>query len=79
MSMCEEKKENCCGQKENGCCEEKTKFDRINETLASVAKDYAAFWLGNKQAGVRVRKAMLVIKDLALDIRKEVLEIRNPK
>ena len=47
--------------------------DKINE----VKEDYEKGKGGNKAAGTRVRKAMQDIKNIAQDIRKEMLDSRD--
>lgn len=54
------------------------KFNNIREILNSVEGDADKFYnKGNKAAGTRLRKAMLEIKDLAHDVRKEVTDMKN--
>lgn len=54
------------------------KFNEIKEILNSVEGDADKFFnKGNKAAGTRLRKAMLQVKDLAHELRKEVTDIKN--
>ena len=48
------------------------KFDRIIEVVEATKEDVAKFESGNKTAGTRVRKAMLALKNLAHEIRKDI-------
>ncbi len=54
------------------------KFNEIKEILTSVEGDADKFFSkGNKAAGTRLRKAMLQVKDLAHEVRKEVTDLKN--
>jgi hypothetical protein len=54
------------------------KFNEIKEILSSVEGDADKFFnKGNKAAGTRLRKAMLQVKDLAHEVRKEVTDLKN--
>jgi hypothetical protein len=54
------------------------KFNEIKEILSSVEGDADKFFTkGNKAAGTRLRKAMLQVKDLAHEVRKEVTDLKN--
>jgi hypothetical protein len=54
------------------------KFNEIKEILTSVEGDADKFFnKGNKAAGTRLRKAMLQVKDLAHEVRKEVTDLKN--
>lgn len=56
------------------------KFEKIKELIAGIEADATKFYdAGNGAAGTRVRKAMLDLKALATDIRKEVTEKKNSK
>jgi hypothetical protein len=54
------------------------KFNEIKEILSSVEGDADKFFnKKNKAAGTRLRKAMLQVKDLAHEVRKEVTDLKN--
>lgn len=54
------------------------RFEQVKELVASLEGDFVKFYeKGNKAAGTRVRKGMQEMKNLAQDIRKEVLEAKN--
>ena len=54
------------------------KYTKIKEILAEADSDAEKFYSqGNKAAGTRLRKAMLELKNIAQDVRKEVLDMRN--
>jgi hypothetical protein len=48
-------------------------LDKLQGLVESCREDYNKAKGGNKAAGTRVRKAMQEIKNLAQDIRKEML------
>lgn len=50
------------------------KLAELNDTAQ---KEGAKFEAGNKSAGARLRKALLEIKNLAHEMRKEVSEKKN--
>jgi len=52
-------------------------YDQMIATLESARGDVEKAEDGNKAATSRVRKAMQEIKNLAQDIRKEMLELRD--
>jgi len=52
-------------------------YDQMIATLESARGDVEKAEEGNKAATSRVRKAMQEIKNLAQDIRKEMLELRD--
>ena len=52
-------------------------FDRMVATLEATRGDVEKAEEGNKAATSRVRKAMQDVKNLAQDIRKEMLELRD--
>ncbi|HBH25102.1 MAG TPA: histone H1 [Cytophagales bacterium] len=53
-------------------------FEQLENVVAEAKKDAEAFYgKGNKAAGTRLRKAMMDIKNLAGDIRKNVTDIKN--
>ena len=52
-------------------------FDKLCETIESTRGDVQKAEDGNKAATSRVRKSMQEIKNLAQDLRKEMLELRD--
>ena len=52
-------------------------YDKLVQTLQDAREDVQKAESGNKAACSRVRKAMQDIKNLAQDIRKEMLELRD--
>ncbi|MBL7795642.1 MAG: hypothetical protein JNJ90_03985 [Saprospiraceae bacterium] len=54
-------------------------FDSIKKTIADIEADVQKFDAGNNAAGGRVRKAMQDLKNLAQDLRKEVLDVKNSR
>lgn len=54
-------------------------FESIKQTVADVEADVKKFNEGNNAAGGRVRKAMQDLKNLAQDLRKEVLDTKNAR
>ncbi|MBK8967890.1 MAG: hypothetical protein R3D58_01105 [Saprospiraceae bacterium] len=54
-------------------------FETIKQTLAEVESDVEKFYAGNNAAGGRVRKAMQDLKNLAQDLRKDVLDVKNSR
>ena len=52
-------------------------YDQMIATLESARGDVEKAEEGNKAATSRVRKAMQEIKNLAQDVRKEMLELRD--
>ena len=53
------------------------KFDCIAEIVEAAKADVAKFEGGNKTAGTRIRKAMLQIKNLAHEIRKDISAMKS--
>jgi hypothetical protein len=53
------------------------KLDDLARLVESIREDYHKAKGGNKAAGTRVRKIMQDIKNLAQDIRQEMLETRD--
>jgi len=53
-------------------------YESLKSLVASVEDDLRKAAGGNKAAGTRVRKAMQEIKNVAQDIRAEMLEARKP-
>ncbi len=54
-------------------------FETIKQTIAEAEADVKKFAEGNNAAGARVRKAMQDLKNMAQELRKEVLEIKNSR
>jgi len=55
-------------------------YNKLIEILEEAKKDATkAYDKENVSAGIRVRKLMQEVKDLAQDIRKEIAEIRKNK
>lgn len=52
-------------------------FDKLVLTIEATKEDVAKAEAGNKAACARVRKSMQDLKNLAQDIRKEMLELRD--
>ncbi len=53
-------------------------YQALKELIAATEADAVKFYeKGYATAGTRLRKAMLQIKSLAQDIRKEVTEVKN--
>ena len=52
-------------------------YNKMIETLEATRTDVERAEEGNKAATSRVRKAMQEIKNLAQDVRKEMLELRD--
>jgi hypothetical protein len=52
-------------------------FNKLVQTLEAAREDVAKAESGNKTACSRVRKAMQDVKNIAQDIRKEMLELRD--
>jgi len=52
-------------------------LDKLQQLIESCREDYNKAKGGNKAAGTRVRKAMQDVKNVAQDIRKEMLETRD--
>ena len=50
--------------------------EQITEAVARFEEDNAKFQSGNKSAGVRARKALMEIKKIAGDARKELAAAR---
>jgi len=54
------------------------KFEELVKCVEGASKDAMRFYeKGNKAAGVRLRKSLLEIRQLAFDGRKEVTDITN--
>jgi hypothetical protein len=54
-------------------------FENIKKTIAEVEGDVNKFYGGNNAAGSRVRKAMQDLRNMAQDLRKDVLETKNSR
>lgn len=54
-------------------------FETIKHKVAEIESDVEKFYSGNNAAGGRVRKAMQDLKNLAQDLRKDVLETKNSR
>ena len=54
-----------------------TKLGELKELVDGACADYLKAHKGNKAASVRVRKTMGTAKDLALELRKEMLATRK--
>ena len=54
-----------------------TTFDELQNAINDCQSDVTKFIEGNNSAGTRVRKAMQIVKQLALDIRLEVQDQKN--
>ena len=52
-------------------------YEKLKRTVEEIADDVYKAVGGNKAAGTRVRKAMQDIKNIAQDVRKKILEIRE--
>ena len=52
-------------------------FDQLKRIVSEMDEDVAKAEGGNKAAGVRVRSAMQEVKNIAQQIRKEILEFRT--
>ncbi len=54
-------------------------FDALKRLIQEVEEDVAKAQGGNKAAGTRVRKKMQEIKSAAQEVRKKILEGREPE
>jgi len=54
-------------------------FETIKKTIAEAEAEVSKFYGGNNAAGGRVRKAMQDLKNLATELRKDVLETKNSR
>lgn len=52
-------------------------YEKLKDLVASIEEDVAKAQGGNKAAGTRVRGVMQDVKNVAQDIRKEILELRS--
>jgi hypothetical protein len=53
-------------------------FDKLVKLVEETREDLEKAETGNKSAAVRVRKQMQEIKNVAQDMRKEMLNIKGP-
>ena len=54
-----------------------TLYDKLQDVINDCQYDVTKFVAGNNSAGMRVRKAMQAVKQLAQDVRVEVQEQKN--
>lgn len=54
-------------------------FETIKQRVTEAEAEVSKFYDGNNAAGARVRKAMQELKDLATELRKDVLETKNSR
>lgn len=52
-------------------------YQKLKQLVADIEEDVAKAEGGNKAAGTRVRKAMQDIKNIAQDVRKKILGMRD--
>lgn len=52
-------------------------YEQLKQIIADVEEDIRKAEGGNKAAGTRVRKSMQDVKNVAQEIRKQVLELRG--
>ncbi len=52
-------------------------YERLKAIIAEAEEDIAKAEGGNKAAGTRARKSLQDVRNLAQDIRKEILELRD--
>lgn len=52
-------------------------YERLKAIIAEAEDDIAKAEGGNKAAGTRARKSLQDVRNLAQDIRKEILELRD--
>lgn len=52
-------------------------YQKLKQLVADIEEDVAKAEGGNKAAGTRVRKAMQDIKNIAQDVRKKILDMRD--
>ncbi|TVQ61074.1 MAG: histone H1 [Phycisphaerales bacterium] len=52
-------------------------YEKLKSIVAELEEDVRKAEGGNKAAGTRVRQAMQDVKNVAQDIRKQVLEMRG--
>jgi hypothetical protein len=54
-------------------------FESIKQRVAEAEAEVSKFYDGNNAAGARVRKAMQDLKNLATELRKDVLDTKNSR
>lgn len=55
-----------------------SRFEQVKELVDGLEGDFVKFYeKGNKAAGTRVRKGMQDLKNLAQEVRAEILEMRK--
>ena len=54
-------------------------FEALKRLIQEVEEDVAKATGGNKAAGTRVRKKMQDIRSAAQEVRKKILELREPE
>ncbi|MEO1583974.1 MAG: histone H1 [Planctomycetota bacterium] len=52
-------------------------YERLKAIIAEAEEDISKAEGGNKAAGTRARKSLQDVRNLAQDIRKEILELRD--
>jgi hypothetical protein len=52
-------------------------YEKLKRTVEAIGDDVYKATGGNKAAGTRVRKAMQDIKNIAQEVRKKILDIRE--
>lgn len=52
-------------------------YERLKQLIAEAEDDIAKAEGGNKAAGTRARKSLQGVRDLAQEIRKEILALRD--
>lgn len=52
-------------------------YQKLRQLVEEIAEDVYKAQGGNKAAGTRVRKAMQEIKNMAQEVRKQVLDMRD--
>ncbi len=56
------------------------RYEELKQLVLSLEDDFQKFYdKHNNAAGTRVRKAMMDLKNLSADIRKEVQDIKNQR
>jgi outer membrane murein-binding lipoprotein Lpp len=53
------------------------KYQQLKSLVDNLSVDVEKLSKNNKSAGIRIRKAMLDVKNLAQDIRKDILEAKK--
>ena len=53
------------------------KYQQLKSLVDNLSVDVEKLMKQNKSAGIRIRKAMLDVKNLAQDIRKDILESKK--